>query len=421
MAVTAGDIGMAAIVGWTLGAPHVGRTSFRRLTGYEPVPHQMSPGAPLDAWWAIEWHLQQGRDIGELVSTYLQHWESLERETAIARFNWENGHSNVGSWCNPWADGSEAFARTILYGVIGGGDPATAGGWAMMDAQCDHGADGMLPPFICARWIASSSLEMPQLENNAEFEEIADSVINTLRSGGPEQVHEKIIERAVGRGVQSAIRSFAWIVAGVVAGQGDFSKSVLTTASFGGASNHTTAVTAAILAAAGRGPTNEWKKPLGNTYVATTCLASIEPPKSLEEMRLRLNAMPNLPPPRVSTPDMQQPTSLVDASARPFVTPSHAESALWWWVRADGTTTSMLPRTVDADAQTLTAQFRCAPGSYRLVAEGAVVTLEGLDRDMTFESGDFFEVSVAPHAQPTALVVLDHEGRVVPLESIPPT
>ncbi|MBX3096675.1 MAG: hypothetical protein KF812_07420 [Fimbriimonadaceae bacterium] len=421
MAATAGDIGLAAVVGWTLGSPHVGRATYRRLNGYEPVPHQMAPSAALDAWWALEWHLQQGREVGDLVATYLQHWESLERETAIARHNWEGGHSNVGSWCNPWADGSEALARTIIYGAIGQRDPALAGGWAMMDAQCDHGADGMIPPFICARWIASRSLTMPDLENNAEFEEISDVVINSLRAGGPEAAHREVLSRTRDLNPQSALRSFAWIVAGVFFGDGDFSKSILTTASLGGATHHATAVTAAILAAAGSLPSAEWTKPLGNAYVATTVLTAIEPPKSFEDFKHRLNAIPVLPAPRIATPDMDRPTSIEDSSVRPFVTPSHAESALWFWMDETGQTVTGSPHILEESQVKLTGLFRCPPGSYQLAADGAEVGLQGLKENNCFETIGEIEVTVMPHRGNAALVFLDREGRVVPVESIPPT
>lgn len=410
---TAGEISLAAVVGWTLGAPHRGRTRYRRVAGYEPVPHRMAPGEPLDAWWAAEWHLIQQRRPGQLWRTYRDHWESLVAESAFAHEQWHREPPSIGPWGNPYAGGSEAFGRAIFWGAVAD-DPINAYRWAARDGLCDHNAPGAFLPAVLAAWIASRSLDFDLLrdfeslaQEESEAHAMADMVTTAVALGGPEKAYARLREQFPGVREEDARLTYGAVIAGVTAGRGDFARSVLASVAMGGAASHATAVTAAILASAGRGPTAEWTKPLGHEYVATIALKDVDPPATLSEMSARLDriALPALGPNRQD--DLQDLVPFAHGGCEP--------GYVWYWRDENGRIHEQPPHTLRLPPGRYSGRLRPSALPHRLHLEGAHAVApewkEGIPSDL--------EVVVT---EPEAVVAaFDEEGRVIPLMSLPPT
>jgi len=410
---TAGEIGLAAVVGWTLGAPHRGRITFRRAAGYEPVPHRMAPGEPLDAWWAAEWHLIQQRRPGQLWRTYRDHWESLVAESAFANEQWQREPPSIGPWGNPYATGSEAFARAIFWGAVAE-DPINAYRWAARDGLCDHDAPGSFLPAVLAAWIASRTLDFDLLrdfeelaQEDDEARSIADMVTAAVTVGGPEKAHATIREQIPGVRAEDARLTYGSVIAAITAGRGDFSRSVLAAVAMGGAASHATAVTAAILASAGRGPSAEWTKPLGHEYVATIALRNLDPPATLNEMAARLDIV-ELPALGPNTPD-----DLMDLA--PFAHGGCEPGYVWYWRDESGQIREQPPHTLRLGPGRFWARLRPSTVPHRLHLEGASAVAPEWQRGVPAD----IEVVVA--GADAVIAAFDEEGHVIPLMSLPPS
>lgn len=287
---------LAALAGATLGAPHRGRSGFRRLAFYDPIPLRMSPHPALDAWWVWMSHLKGGKGKSALARSLFGQWGHLSEETAFGLSNMALGFSPSlsGSLNNPLSQGSSAFIRAIFWGLAFHGKPDEAADWAAMDASLDHSEEGVWLPSLAAWIIASArpgvtarqliSEAVQALPIQSQFHKILPLIL--AKAGDAEMPRElrlALMNRNEISDEFGAVYTFAWAAAGLIACPSSFGSPILQAAGCGGASDQSAALAAAVSALIHGDTPKEWLSPLGEDYVTSHALRGIQTEVSLTE------------------------------------------------------------------------------------------------------------------------------------------
>lgn len=287
---------LAALAGATLGAPHRGRTGFRRLAFYDPIPLRMAPHPGLDAWWVWMSHLKGNKGKSALARSLFGQWGHLSEETAFGLSNMALGFSPSlsGRVNNPLSQGSTGVIRAIFWGLAFHGNPDSAADWAAMDASLDHSGEGVWLPSLAA-WIVASarpgvtarqliSEAVRALPIQSEFHKILPLIL--AKAGDPEMPRElrlALINRNEISDEFGAVYTFAWACAGLIACPSSFGSPILQAAGCGGASDQSAAFAAAVSALIHGDTPKEWLSPLGEDYVTSHALRGIQTELSLSE------------------------------------------------------------------------------------------------------------------------------------------
>ncbi len=283
-----------ALAGWTLGAQCRGRSGFRKLNFYDPIPPRMPASHVLEAWLVWSSHLRAGRGAVSQGRSLSDSWSYSLDETVFGLGNLSRGLNAPvsGSFNNPLSSGSEAIGRAVYWGLVFHGFPDEAAERAYYDASIDHDSEGTWIAVALARTVAllQPGKSVPEilrdLTNSLHKQSKLLSAIPMVLKGaggpdGPREVREGLAAKLGIVDPFHAVLTGSWIVAGLVHGAGRFEESIVTTAGCGGAAGHSTLACGVIAGfVAGEVPL-AWTKHLGDTFVCGHGLRGIEPPKSL--------------------------------------------------------------------------------------------------------------------------------------------
>ncbi len=313
---------LATLVGWTLGGVRNGREDFVRVSGYEPIPRQMSPGEPFDAWCAWHKHWSKGLPPETLGTTAKRHLRLNEEDS---QYGWINLARGLGSPAsgrldNPLAACSSAMTRALYWGIVCQGDPDLAARYAFYDASLDHADEGAWIPTAFAVALAKTKLgDDPQtvvqnvlsaLPKRSLLTKagilIAKSVGNPE---GPRELRRGLPEALALRDPEHAVLTGAWALLGIAHSGGDPGKAALVAAGCGGAAGHAAASAATLASAAFGDLHDDWTAPLGDRYVSANATRYLEPPATIAEF------MALIPPPPVTLPPGQTSDEVVLESA----------------------------------------------------------------------------------------------------------
>ncbi|MCB0824571.1 MAG: ADP-ribosylglycohydrolase family protein [Armatimonadetes bacterium] len=316
----------AALAGWTLGSPRRNRTDFSRLAGYDPIPSRMEPSHAIDAWIAWRKHINEDRPAEVLGQTALEYLELTMEESvygyAALRYGFTSPAS--GQMMQPLPMGSEAIGRTLFWGLVYHGQPDKAYKAAYYDASIDHNSFGAtLPAGLAATiavtrpgmsisdWIKTLAKNLP---DNAPFVKMIPHILSSV--GQVERPRElklnmpgefKILDQ------HDINLNMAWILMGVVNGEGNPGKAMLLTAGLGSSAGHNTAAVGLIATLLAGGIEDEWLTPLGKDYVATPTLRRLDPPAAIEDflsicepLRPELNSLAPMEKPVVVEPVIEE-------------------------------------------------------------------------------------------------------------------
>lgn len=305
-----------AIVGATLGAPFRGRTAFRKLHFYEPIPARMAPSPALDAWLVSARHLKAGGSAAGYGKELAQQWKVYTHESAFGHLAHELGLDPplAGSFQNPLGYGAEAVGRVVFWGLAFPGDLDRALEYAYFDASFDHDPDGT----SCALAIAALACLAPVAEGvtgllrfvsdvvpsaSRAREALAIAVRHASPLPAPEACFADLPAALDTADPYDAALALAQVAAALLLARGEFGLAVRLAAGAGGASDHAALATGAIAAALGAPISDEWLGPLGEPYVAGAGLREVEIPASLSEfVRWIASAFAPLPAPPASAP-----------------------------------------------------------------------------------------------------------------------
>lgn len=287
---------LAVLAGSTLGAPHRGRPGWRRLAFYDPIPLRMAPHPAIDSWWVWLGHLKAKKGRSALAKSLFGQWGHLSEETAFGLSNLALGFSPSlsGRHNNPLSTGSTAFMRALFWGLAFHGKPEEAASWAAMDASMDHSGDGVWLPTLAAWMVASArpGLDARHLVSEAvralpiqsQFHVILPLILE--KAGDGEMTRELKLSLPDRLGIvdeHSAVLTFTWAVASLVAHPTSFGSPVLAAAGCGGSSDQSCAFAACVSSLIHGGAPKEWISPLGEEYVTSHALKGIQTEVTLTE------------------------------------------------------------------------------------------------------------------------------------------
>lgn len=291
-------VGMA--VGALLGSQRQGATGYVAVAGYNPVPPMMRPLAELDL--QVLW-LETVRDHGAPQTAF--HLAEVYRDRyardaePFALWNLRQGllPPATGSSENPWGEQFTAAARSQLWACLAPGWPAEAARLAGLAASVDHyGEAAYAAMFIAAvQSGAFVGLTIPKLIGIGLRMIPFDSVtancvraaVNAVQTGASgEEARSRLLSAAGANDPDFAPCNVATLVYALLTGNGDFSKTVCTAASMGGAAQQVTGAAGSVAAILGWTIGEDWLHPVADGFASNVDGA----PKKLTKWAKSVNA-----------------------------------------------------------------------------------------------------------------------------------
>ena len=254
-------------IGGTLGGPYEHSRTLLDVKDFTAEPGKPMPNDDLDlqlVWLhALENSGPAGitADIlGELWLSFMTpHWN----EYGIAKANLKRGivPPFTGDLDNSWSNSNGAWIRTEIWACSTPGLPSAAVDYAITDASVDHGAgEGTVAAaFVAAMQSAAFVLsdcgkcieaELAAIPEDSRTAKSVKYVMGAFKSGKPwQEVRNELVEMNsdIGTGWFEAPSNVAFAVLGLLYGEGDFKKSVLTALNCGDDTDCTAATVGATL------------------------------------------------------------------------------------------------------------------------------------------------------------------------------
>ncbi len=284
-----------AMVGWTLGKQCRSRSAFSPVSFYNPIPLKMHPSDAIESWLVWSWHLKIGRRPEELGSSLFGNWNYQEDESGFGLANIGRGLGAPlsGSFSNPLSNGSRAIGRVAFWGIVFRGKPDVAARHAFFDASIDHAGDGVWIPVACAYALATIKTGdgikrfvdafVYALPRESKLRSAVPLIVRGLAQvDGNRKLCDSFAESLGLADPLSAPLTGAWIIAGMVSGDGQFDRSVCECAAFGGAADHSTLVVGAASAILGGQVPDRWLTPLGDHFEYGNGLVLTDRPTDLD-------------------------------------------------------------------------------------------------------------------------------------------
>lgn len=283
-----------AIIGATAGAFQRGRDQLRKVNFYEPIPHQMASSEILDTWWVWTDHYRQSKPPAALGESFLWGVNYLTEETAFGVRNIKAGISApmAGSFQNPVSQGSQAFGRTAVWGLLCATADETAR-YAYFDASIDH--DGLALDLTVATAVLVSLAQNVNtvdellatftlyISGHKEMERFLYVVNAQPLADGIEKAWPNAIYNFRNSDIYDAVRTFFAILLAVRFSEGKFDAGIRFASGFGGAADHVAIVTGAILGLINESVEEDWRQPIEPQFVAGHGISNDQPPGTIQE------------------------------------------------------------------------------------------------------------------------------------------
>lgn len=288
-------------IGGTLGLPLEGLPGPHSLTFYDPVPSEPLPNDDLDLQVVWAHHLLETNAKRVTPDVLLEAWRKHVKfpwdEYAVLLRNTEYQVSGykVGAYDNWFAECMGAAIRSELWACIAPGEPERAAGFAWCDAVCDHAGDGVWAEVFFAALQSAAFVESdPNILLDTALSLLPpDSrvrrAVEACRRWWAEErdwlaVRTKL-DVAFGRpNFTDVAVNLGYTVLGLLAGEGDFGKSLCFAVNCGTDTDCTGATLGALLGILDPSSIPEtWRTPIGDTIVLSKEIAGVTPPASLGE------------------------------------------------------------------------------------------------------------------------------------------
>lgn len=304
-------------IGGTLGLPYEMQDGPFNLTFYDPVPTKMLANDDLDlqvVWAVVMSKMKEVKvDRYVLAKAWQDHVRFPFDEYAIALKNLALGIKPPvsGRYDNWFAGSMGAVIRSEIWACLAPGKPEIAALYAYEDACVDHDGDG-----IWAEIFMASLESMAFIENDLKilFENslgnisvqsvLYKAVIDTMTwwedSYMWRVVRGQILEKYGVENFSDVTMNVCFIVLALLAGKGDFGKTICIAANCGKDTDCTAATAGAIMGILNpSGITEKWLKPIGNSIVVSPEIVGVAAPKTIEaftemviDIRKRLSCKP---------------------------------------------------------------------------------------------------------------------------------
>ena len=279
-------------IGGTMGTPYEGRRDVLDIKGFATEAGAPCPNDDLDlqlVWLhGVEWMGAQAINaatLGELwVSLVDPHWN----EYGIGKNNLRRGLTPPlsGDYQNDWQHSNGAWIRTEIWSCLAPGCPDLAAKYAREDAMVDHGSgEGT----VAAAFVAAMQAAAFVVKDLKKCIEIALAVIpeetrtaDSIRFAlqcyeqgmAPSDARNAVQQRNadIGNGWFEAPSNVAYTIIGLLWGEGDFKKSMITAINCGDDTDCTGATVGATLGIlyGTKGIPSDWKEHIGDEIVTVS-------------------------------------------------------------------------------------------------------------------------------------------------------
>lgn len=288
-------------MGGTIGAPYEGKREVLSVTGFATKKGEVLPNDDLDLQlvWLHAVEFEGPRNItAEVLGEYwLSFITGFWNEYGIARLNMEKGITPplCGDLQNPWKHSNGAWIRTEVWATLAPAYPDLAVRFAIEDAKVDHGyGEGThSAAFVAA--LESAAFVVSDLKSLIEIglskipadSRTAKTVKFVLESYekeiDPIETRNAVqkMNADIGDGWFQAPSNIGYVVIGLLYGEGDFKKSMLTALNCGDDTDCTAGTVGAIfgLMHGTKGIPQDWREYIGDEIVTGTINACLSFPR----------------------------------------------------------------------------------------------------------------------------------------------
>lgn len=279
-------------IGGTIGAPFEGTKDMPEIEGYTTPKGEPLPNDDLDL--QLVW-LNALRDIGPLgvdanvlADYWMTHVTPHWGEYGICKGNLQAGllPPLSGEFENDWKNSNGAWIRSEIWSCLCPGIPNLAVKYAIMDASVDHGySEGTYAEIFTAALESKAFFEsdlrklidsaLDYLPNDCRVARSINIVIDCYDNGVDwKEARQRVVEDNVhDLGWFMAPANVAFVVLGLLYGEGDFKKSMIITVGCGDDTDCTAATCGAVLGIinGASGIPEDWKEYIGDRII-TKCI-----------------------------------------------------------------------------------------------------------------------------------------------------
>ncbi len=302
-------------IGGTMGAPYEGTRELLDVTGYATPPNKVLPNDDLDL--QLVW-LKAVEDYGfsRLDEKILgEYWTSFItgqwNEYGIAKLNLADGlvPPLSGSYHNDWKNSNGAWIRAEIWASMAPACPDVAAKYAKMDSMVDHGAgEGTYGAIFVAAMESAAFVQsdirklieigLSKIPKNCRVAKAVRLVVDCYdRKVDWADTRNAVLEEVkdIGNGWFEAPGNIAYVILGLLYGEGDFKKSMITAINCADDTDCTAATVGSILGIiGGTGALPEdWVEHIGDTIItcALNCGLDYRFPSSCKDLTERVFAM----------------------------------------------------------------------------------------------------------------------------------
>lgn len=276
-------------IGGTMGAPYEGVRTTLDIKGYATEANVVLPNDDLDlqlVWLdAVKKVGPYGLTAAKLGEFWLDFIVPYWNEYGIGKVNMRRGlyPPLAGDYQNDWKHSNGAWIRTEVWATLAPANPSLAANYAIEDALVDHGAgEGTYAAafvailqsaaFVCNDIRKLIDLGLANIPENSRMAQTIRLVLECYDNGVPAmECRERVLElnADIGDGWFEAPSNVGYTVLGLVYGEGDFKKSMITAINCGDDTDCTAATVGATLGImyGMAGIPKDWQEHIGDTII----------------------------------------------------------------------------------------------------------------------------------------------------------
>ncbi|MBQ8372564.1 MAG: ADP-ribosylglycohydrolase family protein [Clostridia bacterium] len=276
-------------IGGTMGAPYEGVHDMLDIKGFATAANVVIPNDDLDLqliWlYALENHGPHAINASMLgehwISFIVPHWN----EYGIGKANMKRGlpPPMAGDYDNDWCHSNGAWIRTEIWATVAPAMPHIAAKYALEDAMVDHGAgEGTFAAAFVAA-LQSAAFAIPDLKKcieigleaipkDSRMAKSIDFVLKCYNDGMSWSDARNAVQKLnadIGNGWFEAPSNVTYAVIGLLWGEGDFKKSMITAINCGDDTDCTGATVGATMGIlyGTAGIPEDWRAHIGDDIV----------------------------------------------------------------------------------------------------------------------------------------------------------
>lgn len=288
-------------MGGTIGAPYEGKREILNVEGFATKKGEVLPNDDLDLQlvWLHAVEFEGPRNItAEVLGEYwLSFITGYWNEYGIAHRNMEKGIMPplCGDVENPWKHSNGAWIRTEIWATLAPAYPDLAVRFALEDAKVDHGygegthSAAFVAALESAAFIVSDlkrliEIGLAKIPADSRTAKTVKFVLDNYEKGvDPFETRNAVqkMNSDIGDGWFQAPSNVGYVVIGLLYGEGDFKKSMLTALNCGDDTDCTAGTVGAIFGImyGTKGIPSDWKEYIGDDIVTGTINACLSFPR----------------------------------------------------------------------------------------------------------------------------------------------